>query len=154
MIEDYFFNKKTKWVLWGAFAFMLSLLVFHAGFVLGQHQPMHGRTGTINGMPPQGMFDGQLYNLLPRQGFMENGHGAVGTIATITLPTFLLESRDGLTQTVYAGSSTMVTGGRVADTSALMRGEVVVVLGDPADTDDGYLDARIIHILPASQKIK
>ena len=142
MIEDYFFTKKTKWVLWGAFALIVALLLFHAGFVAGQHQPLR-RVPSANGVPPQGMLDG----VIPRQGFVENGHGAVGTIATVTLSDFILQTRDGRDQTIETGTSTVVTGGATADTSALQRGEVVIVLGDPQDTDDGYLDARIIHIL-------
>ncbi len=143
MIEDYFFTKNTKWVLWGAVAILAALLIFHAGVVVGQQQPLRGRMVLTNGKTSQGMLGG----IMPRQGFVENGHGAVGTIATVTLPTFTLESRDGLNQTIYAGTSTTVTGGQTNDASALQSGEVVIVIGDPDDTDDGYLDARIIHIL-------
>ena len=143
MIEDFFFTKNTKWVLWGAFAIIVALLIFHAGFVEGQHQPLHGHMAAAAGN------SGALGGFMPRQGFVENGHGAVGTIATVTLPTFTLESRDGLSQTIYAGTSTMFTGGQTNDASALQSGEAVIVIGDPDDIDDGYLDARIIHILPS-----
>jgi hypothetical protein len=142
MLEDYFFTKNTKWVLWGAFILIVALLIFHAGMVVGQHRP-HARAN--EGPAPGGMLGG----FMPTEGYVESGHGAVGTIATVTLPTFILQSRDGLTQTIYAGSTTVVTGGLVPNTSALVRNEAVIVIGDPNDTDDGYLDARIIHILSA-----
>ncbi len=148
MLEDYFFTKNTRWVLWGAFAIIVAPLIFHAGVVVGQHQPMRGRVA-FDGAP--GQTGGMLGGIMPSRGFVEDGHGAVGTIATVTLPIFTMQNRDGLTQKIYAGTSTMVTGGASADRSALMSGEVVIVIGDPDDSDDdGYLDARIIHILPAS----
>ena len=144
MLEDYFFTKNTKWVVWGAAAIILGLLLFHAGVVVGQHEPMRGHmTFNGQGQPVLGMLSG----FMPARGFVEDGHGAVGTIATITLPTFTMQNRDGLTQQIYTGTSTVVTGGTSADTSALKQGEVVIVIGDPNDTDDQYLDARIIHIL-------
>ena len=145
MIEDYFFTKNTKWFLWGALALVLALLIFHAGVVVGQQQPRHVHA-PFNDAPAQG---GILSGIMPQADYVEDGHGAVGTIATVTLPTFTMQSRDGLTEEIYAGTSTMVTGGNAPDTSALQSGEVVIVIGDPEDTDDGYLDARIIHILPS-----
>jgi hypothetical protein len=147
MIEDYFFTKNTKWFIGGAAALIVGLLLFHAGVVVGQHEPMRGRmTFNGQGQPTQG---GMLGGFMPTRGFVEDGHGAVGTIATVTLPTFTMQNRDGLTQQIYTSTSTIVTGGTVADISALTKGDVVIVIGDPNDTDDGYLDARIIHILPA-----
>jgi hypothetical protein len=146
MIEDYFFTKNTRWILWGAFAVIVALLIFHAGVVVGQHQPMRGRMNFASGapsMPDTGMLSG----IMPRQGYVEDGHGAVGTIATVTLPTFTMQSRDGMEQKIYAGTSTVVTGGLAPDRSALKSGQVIIVVGDPDDTDDGYLEARIIHIL-------
>lgn len=146
MIEDYFFTKNTKWILWGALALILALLIFHAGVEVGQQQPRHSHA-SFNGLPPQ---PGMLSGIMPQQDFVADGHGAVGTVATVTLPTFILTSRGGLDEEIYAGTSTVVTGGASADTSALKSGETVIVIGDPEDTDDGYLDARIIHILPSS----
>ncbi len=154
MIEDYFFTKNTRWVLWGAFAVVLALLIFHAGVVVGQHDPMRGNMMYVNGEPamPDG---GMLGGIMPARGFVESGHGAVGTVTTVTPPTFVLQTRDGLTQTVYAGSSTVVTGPATdsrqpaypSSVELIKTGEFVIVIGDPNDTDDGFLDARIIHIL-------
>ena len=148
MIEDYFFTKNTKWVIWGTAAIIVGLLLFHAGVVVGQHEPMRGRMTFASNGQAQPAPGGMLGGFMPTRGFVEDGHGAVGTIATVTLPTFTMQNRDGLTQQIYAGTSTVVTGGTSADTSALKQGELIIVIGDPNDTDDGYLDARIIHILP------
>jgi len=147
MLEDYFFTKNIKWVLWGTFAVVLALLIFHAGVVVGSHEPR----GRMNGAPNGQFMNGQgpLGSIMPTQGYVEDAHGAVGTIATVTLPTFTMQSRDGMTEKIYAGTSTVVTGGTMPNTGALKGGLLFIVIGDPGDTDDGYLEARIIHILPS-----
>jgi hypothetical protein len=138
-LEDYFFTKKTKWFLWGAFALILAALIFHAGVVVGSRQTVHGRL-ELRG---PGMF-----GFMPSEAYVEGGNGAVGTIKTLTLPTLTLETRDGTMQEVYVSTSTIITDG-ATHTSTLQAGEVVIVIGDPNDSDDqGILDARIIHVLP------
>jgi len=144
MLEDYFFTKNTRYVLWGAFAVLVALLIFHAGVVIGEHEPrMHPGPG-MQAAGPLGKF-------MPKEAFM-SGHGAVGEIATVTLPTFTLITRDNETQQVETGSSTSVEGGPTGTVSDLVRGETVIVIGDPQAVDtDGQndLDARIVKILPS-----
>ena len=148
MIEDYLFTKKTKWFIWGALGVVVVVLVYHAGFVAGQHQHMRPRVPFGGAMPTTG---GMLGGIMPQEGFVEDGHGAVGEIATVTLPTFTLTTREGLTEKVYAGTSTIVTGAANTGVNSLTHGQLVIIIGDPQDQDDqGYLDARIIHILPAA----
>jgi hypothetical protein len=145
MLEDYFFTKNTRWVLWGLFALVLAFLIFHAGVVVGEHQPMRGHFG------PDGRAPGPLGGFMPQEAFID-GHGAVGTVATVTLPMFTMTTRGGGAQTVETGSSTTVTGGQTGTTADLAHGETVVIIGDPKEADNdatGDLDARIIHILPA-----
>ena len=145
MLEDYLFTKKTNWLIWGTSGVILTALIFHAGIVVGSHQ--NNRRASYQGA--SGDQGGMMQNFMPRQGYMESGHGAVGTIATVTLPTFIITTRDGAQQSIYAATGTVVTGGTAQGPSALTSGQFVVIIGDPDDSDDkGYLDARIIHILP------
>jgi len=140
MLEDYFFTKNTKWFLWGFCALIVALLIFHAGVVVGSHEPERGRMPDRTQVGTPGMLGG----FMPTEGYLENGHGAVGTITALALPSFSLETRDGMVQKIYAGTSTVITGG------TLTSGETVIVVGEPEGSDDqGYLDARIVHILPA-----
>ncbi|HEY5383158.1 MAG TPA: hypothetical protein VIJ88_01220 [Candidatus Paceibacterota bacterium] len=141
-LEDYFFTKNTRYILWGVGAVIIALLIFHAGVVVGSHQSVRGR------MVLQG--SGTFGGFIPSEAYVESGHGAVGTIESVALPTFLLQTRDGAVQKIYASTSTIVTGKGASGISSIISGETVIVIGDPDDTDDqGYLDARIIHILPA-----
>jgi hypothetical protein len=144
MLEDYFFTKNTKWILWGGAGAIAVLLVFHAGVVVGSHQ---GRNMMyVRGThAPGGMIDG----IMPGNAYLENGHGAVGKVEDLSLPHFTILTRDGMTQKIFAGSSTIVTGMSPNDLTAIQNGQVVIVVGDPDDADEGaYLDARIVHILP------
>jgi hypothetical protein len=140
-LEDYFFTKNTRYALWGAGAVIIALLIFHAGVVVGSHQRIHGRL-VLQDTGAPGDF-------IPSETYVESGHGAVGTVESVTLPTFMLQARDGTMQKIYVSSSTIITGG-AHNTSALIGGQTVIVIGDPDDTDDqGYLEARIIHVLPS-----
>jgi len=66
----------------------------------------------------------------------------------MTLPTFTLQTRDGLTEQVETGSSTDVTGGITGTLGDLQSGQTVIIIGNPqtvGDQDD--LDAHMIRIL-------
>ncbi len=141
-LEDYFFTKNTRYIWWGVFAIIVALLIFHAGVVVGSHQNVRGRL-VLRSADMLGGF-------IPSEAYVESGHGAVGTIESVTLPTFMLETRGGTAQKILVSTSTVITGGNATDMSALSSGQTVIVIGDPDDTDDqGYLEARMVHILPA-----
>ena len=149
--EDYFFVKSTRWYIWGGLAIILAALIFHAGVVVGSHRPlMQGRgpgaAGDFNAQIPFGGGDVTL-----PQGFMPGGHGALGTIASITLPTLTLTSRDGVTLHVEVSSTTLIAGTSANAASTLHAGDTVIVVGDPDDTaSDGAVDARLIRVLSDS----
>lgn len=147
-LEDYLFTKNTKWVLWGAFTLVLAALIFHAGVVVGSHsRPMPGR-GPGGGFEAQMPFGGGAVSL--PQGFIPGGHGALGTIAAIVLPTLTLTSRDGMTLRVEVSSTTVIAGGATGGLSDLVVGDTVIVIGDPHDTDNnGDIDARLVRITSA-----
>jgi hypothetical protein len=137
MLEDYLFVKNTRYLLWGFGGVVLLLLVYHAGFVAGEHVHRTGMPGERGGGP--------LNGFMPKEAFIA-GHGAVGAVATVTLPTFTMLTRGGYTQLVETSSSTVFTGGSADD---LKQGVVVIVIGDPHESDtEPDLDARIVRLLP------
>jgi hypothetical protein len=150
MLEDYFFTKKTKWILWGVLALCLAALIFHAGVVVGLHDRPTGR-GPGGGFEAHIPFEGGTVAL--PQGFAPGGHGAFGTIASITLPAITLTTRDGVTLTVKVDEDTQIVGAVPEGTSspaALSVGDTIIVIGDPDDTNtNGAVDARLIRVLPA-----
>jgi hypothetical protein len=141
-LEDYFFTKNTRYVVWGIAGVVVVLLAIHAVLAVNSRHSKERRP------------DDAFFAFVPSPGvaYIEGGHGAIGTINNLDLPHFTLVTRGGMTQAVYAGSSTVVTlrPGLATTTNALQNGFVVMVIGDP-DFDDqnaGYIDARIIRVLP------
>ena len=154
MLEDYFFTKHTKWILWGLGALVLAALIFHAGVVVGLHD---------RGMPGHDFdkvwFDAQIpfgaESIPLPQGFIPGDHGAFGTIASIMLPAITVTTRDHVTLTVKVDGDTQIVGAAPAGTSspaALKVGDTIIVVGDPDDISaNGAVDARLIRILPPPQ---
>lgn len=146
--EDYFFVKNTKWIFWGIGALVVLFLVFRAGMVVGFHDALRSH-GLERRVPPGGPFG------LPLPADTMPGHGAVGSIATITLPTLTLKTRDGMIEKIELASTTVIhdDNGNPLAPASLKTGDMAVVIGDPEDTDDfsseGEIDAQFIRVLPA-----
>lgn len=126
-------------------ALILTLLIFHAGVVFGSHRNSFGGPSVRSDMgrgfrPPflPGSFE------LPH-GFIQDGHGAVGAITAITLPTLTMETREGTSKTILVGTSTMIRSMRGTDNGALLVGNKIIVLGKP--DSQGRIDAKLIRIL-------
>jgi len=127
---------------------VFSFLIFHAGVVFGTHRNPFGgpsdRSDMSRGFRPP-FFPGDFE--MPH-GFIPNSHGAVGAITEITLPTFRMETREGTSQTISIGTSTIIRNiDDSADTSALSIGNQIIVIGDT--NSEGHIGAKLIRILPA-----
>jgi hypothetical protein len=74
------------------------------------------------------------------------GHGAVGRVVTVSLPTFVVASPDNVERVVRISSTTEIRRARAAvAASSIESGERVIVLGVPGD--DGHVEALLIRIL-------
>lgn len=143
--EDYLFVKDTKWFIWGALGLLAGALVFHAGVVVGSHNRMLGGRSAEGGFEARMPF-GTAGVMLP-QGFVQGGHGALGTIDTVSLPTFTVITRDGNTLYIKTSSSTQLSG--VPNLDALQSGEMAVIIGEPSDSDtESQINARFIRVTP------
>jgi len=131
--------------LWSAAAFLGLFLVFHAGIVVGSHQGLRPHGGVHGFRPPFGAPTGFI---LP-DGYIPRGHGAVGDIATVTLPTLTIVEPNGDIETVLVATSTIVDGPGHAATSssALRHGLRVIIFGDPDESAE-RINAKVIHVLP------
>ena len=119
---------------------VIGLLIFHAGIAYGERHVFSRMSVAQHGPIPQ--FGFLTHSFIPQ------GHGAVGVITEVTLPTFTLQTRDGEVETVSVASSTMVRGLSPAMTIAdLMIGQSVTILGEPENNSE-HFSARFIHILP------
>jgi hypothetical protein len=142
-LEDYLFVKNTRWIWWGAAAFILALLIFHAGYVLGSR-----RGAPLGAVRQVRVYGFGMPGMMP-QAFISGGHGAAGTIATVTLPTFILKEEDGDIEYVVVSATTTILwhqpGMPPTPTSsgALVPQQHVVILGTPGS---GEIQANLIDI--------
>ena len=144
--ENIISSKKVRLTAGVIGALILALLIFHAGVVFGSHRNSFGgpssRSGMNRGFRPPFLPSGFE---LPH-GFIPNSHGAVGTITAITLPTLTMETREGTSQTILVGTSTMVRDMRDGTTTTLSVGNQIIVIGQPDSR--GRIDAKLIRMLP------
>ena len=129
-------------------AVIVTLFVFQAGRFVGFRQAsfsyrlgdnyyraFEGRRGGMMGVPS--LFGGDL----------PGGHGAVGKIVKITLPTITISTPDNIEKTVLINSGTIIKQLRQNGTSTDLKvDDMVVVVGQP--TSDAQIEAKLIRILP------
>lgn len=142
------FARAFKWAIIGFGALLVALLIFDAGFALGARHAFERHGHEAHGGGPVFQLGGYGFSL-PR-GFTPGEHGAVGTIQSISLPTFTLSERDGDMQTVTITPTTVIKGA----TSTLMQsdlhaGQQVIVLGNPRTASSSEsIQAVFIRIFP------
>ena len=78
---------------------------------------------------------------------MPGGHGAIGKVVSVSLPTFVVEGPDNIEKIVMIDDDTVFRSFRnAATTTDLSPDQYVVVLGSPED--DGKIDAKLVRIIP------
>jgi hypothetical protein len=79
---------------------------------------------------------------------MPGGHGAVGTIVRVDLPSIIIEGPDNLEKEVLVSSSTLIRSlDQNASTSALQTNAIVTIIGTP--NNQGQIVANLIRIITA-----
>ena len=135
----------TRKVLIGIGVVVVLLLIFHAGMVTGEHRHS-GEHGF--GMQRSGGF---FIARMP-QGYMQQGHGAVGTVTALGPSSVTITGRDGGAQTILLAPDTQIRAlNGDASSSALKVGDHVIVLGAPSES--GQITAHLIHVMPADMPL-
>ncbi|OGZ56585.1 MAG: hypothetical protein A3J04_01915 [Candidatus Ryanbacteria bacterium RIFCSPLOWO2_02_FULL_47_14] len=144
--KDFFGSKKTSYTLSGILALIVALLIFQAGMFVGYHKArfsyrmgdnFHRTFGERKGGPLGGFGRGDF----------PGGHGTIGKIIKIDLPTLVIEDRDNVEKIITIKDDTTVRHFRESvKTSDLKTDDYVVVIGTP--NDSGQIEARLIRIVP------
>ena len=142
-------SKPVRIVLATLLGIFFTLLIFDAGVAIGVRRA-HGTAHMHNGMPPPPFTFAGFTIPLPH-GFLPGGHGVVGTIISIHLPTTTIATRDGEDEMVLIGPETNI----ISDTHPVGVGDLVVgqsvaIVGEPVERMEDQIEARFIHILSAS----
>ncbi|MFZ1075086.1 MAG: hypothetical protein WAN50_01800 [Minisyncoccia bacterium] len=142
-LEDFFASKKVRLTAIVFGGIILAFLIFHAGVEIGEHGGEFDRRG-----PDRDFRHPLLPGVALPHEFIQNGHGAVGTITNVSLPTLTVSTPDGRNETILVSSSTMVRSIDGPATQHFSVGSQIVVLGEP--DNQNRIDATFIRILPAT----
>ena len=134
---------------------ILILAVFSVIFQAGVYLGFHKASFLYNSGDNFYRAFGEENNETNRVGFKDEfsgGHGAIGKIVKIALPTLVVVGPDNIEKVVLTDGKTSVHSLRnIASTTELKVDDYITVLGTP--NDQGQVMARFIRIMPTPQTI-
>jgi len=143
-------SKSLRQVILALGIIIFVFLIFAMGVAVGYHKASFsyrwGEDYHRNFGGPHGGFFGEP-PLGGRDDFA-NPHGTFGTIASISLPTFIVQGEHDVEKTVLVTNETAIRRFMEQATSSdLTIGERVVIIGEP--NAEGQIVAKLIRVMPA-----
>lgn len=143
---------------------IIASMIFQAGIFVGYHKagfyksmgdnyyrPFDNKGRGVNGFGSKGGMMGGIRDggkFMMQGANIPGGHGAVGKIVSINLPTIVVASPDNVEKTVSISDETLIRQFReTISATDLKVGEYIVVIGDN-NTDGGVVKAKLIRLLP------
>ncbi len=148
-VREYIESKTFKKVLIGIVIVVIALFIFQAGVFIGYRKASFSfgwgeRYFETFGGPGGRVFPGGSF----RQGMFTDAYGATGEIIKIQLPVFIVLGNDGIEKEIVVTDDTVIHRFREkVDTSALTRGDLVVVIGEP--NAQSQIESRLVRIMPS-----
>ncbi|MEY2664877.1 MAG: hypothetical protein RIT04_685 [Candidatus Parcubacteria bacterium] len=145
-------SKTFRILIAALIACMLLLVVFQAGIFVGYHKAAFSfKTGekyyrAFDQQKPRGLGETMMRGF--DQDDLPGGHGAVGKVVKVTLPTIIVSGVDAVEKIVEIDPSTIIHKFRdKISPKDILIGDMVVVIGEPNDNTNN-VTARFIRILP------
>lgn len=138
--------KKIKLGLGALGSLILVLLIFQAGVWVGYRRASFAFRFGDNYYRAFGRPQNNFFGL--NRDSMMSGHGAVGKVVRVALPTIVVAGPDNLEKVVLINDETSLR--RFRDTiknTDLKTDDWVIVLGDP--NEQGQIVAKLIRVMPA-----
>ncbi len=144
-MKKIFHSLRSKKLLIGIGAFIIILLSFQAGMMVGFHKAASSYRFGDNYYHE---FEGRNHE----RGFMDNlrfpdSHGAMGRIVSVHLPSLVIADPYNAEKVVILTSDTVIR--RFRDTleqGALKVNDFIVAIGSP--NEKGEIEAKLIRLLP------
>jgi len=147
-------GKKTnrdilKWVIFGLAGFLVIVLIFSAGMVVGGMKARFSyrwaESYHKNFAGPRTGFFGDWRELPLSPGDFIEGHGAFGEIIELNDTGFVIKGRGDVEKIIIISEKTTVKKGReTVERTDLKVGDRVVVIGFP--NEEGQIEARLIRL--------
>lgn len=141
-----FQSKRTRILLVFIGTFIILLLAFEAGVIVGYHKASFSDRWGGNYSRLFGERHEESMPGLPSDSRFSSAHGASGKVIRVELPVFTLADQDGVEKNILVRESSIVR--RFRDTVSardIHPDDFAVVIGSP--NDDGQIEARFIRLL-------
>jgi hypothetical protein len=146
-IKNFFESPKSKKYTISVLALIIALCIFQAGVFVGFKKAAFSYKFGDNYYRAFGEGRHGIGMMGSPFGDLSGGHGAVGKIIKITLPTIVVEAPDNTEKVVVLDDDTEIKQFRNSvQADALHVNDFVVVLGSP--NDQGQVVARLVRLLP------
>ncbi len=150
--KDVHSARRSKWLTWLLLclgAALVLLLVFDAGLAIGTRRALELRGGPARGHDAPMLGLGGFGVAMPH-GFIPGGHGAVGTIQSISPSILTIKTRSGDSEEIVMNASTTIESATTSlPQSGLHVGDQIVAIGNPsAATSSTRMTAELIRVLP------
>lgn len=125
----------------------LASFIFQAGVFVGFHKASFLFKSGDNFYRTFGERGGMMMNGGMFRDEFSGGHGAVGKIVKVELPTLVVLGSDNIEKVIVTDSKTEVREGRKdSSVNKLTSDQYITVLGTP--NDQGQITAKLIRIMP------
>ncbi len=143
-------SKAVRRIVIGLGSLVLVIIVFQAGEFVGYRKAEYankfGDSFQRNFIGVRRSSSNVLFTDMP------GGHGAIGKVVSVSLPTFVVEGPDNIEKIVMIDDDTVFRSFRnEASTTDIAPDQYVVVLGNP--DDDGKIDAKLVRLVPPPQGV-
>lgn len=147
-IKEFIQSQTFRGIIIGLILAIIGLIIFQAGVAVGERKATFSqRFGDNFERNFRGSDGGRMFPGFPGEGPMPSGHGAVGEIISITLPSVIVAGPDNLEKTIVIGTDTRIREFQSELTSNDLKvGDHIVTLGEP--NEEGQIEAKLIRLLP------
>ncbi|MDE2041379.1 MAG: hypothetical protein KGI59_03310 [Patescibacteria group bacterium] len=149
-MKSYFSSGTVSKIILVLAIVLIALVIFQAGMIVGYHRGVFA--GDWDGNYERSVFDPHsVFAPLMRdfsRGDVMNGHGTIGEITDLSLPTLMVKGPGTIEQVVAVSPTTTVRVMHMPATIQDLRtGEQIVVIGEPGM--NGQINASFIRVIPA-----
>ncbi len=151
MDKDFLQSKGFRRLLFGIGVFVVALLIFQCGMIVGFHKASFSYRMGDNYYrafgTEKGFTDKYPIQMEVMRGNFPDSHGAVGQIITVDLPTIVIEDTHNIEKAILVTEKTTIK--KFKETlkkSDLKVDDYVTIIGSPNDKSE--IEAKLIRILP------
>jgi len=144
-------SKALTRILKAVVIFIVVILIFYAGFIVGFHKASFERDWGEHYNENFGM--GHMGGPIGEMDDFPNAHGAIGKIIKIELPNIIVEDKDNTEKAILIGNDTQIQQGNMTlAPTDLKIDDFAVVIGAP--DPQGVIEAKLVRILPNPESLK